>query len=392
MRPFLPVLVTLLAACGGSSKATTDAPAVPDAPPPDSSSGTGACPAQGDPVACDDQTGSSRCGMSVPGATQTIHLQVTGSMFATIGACLYVIPPASACTSTNGDVLELAGSNGESALLPYGSLGSGSPYCLRQLVVAWNSNWADDGLSGNVLNASQRTQALIEWVHTYLRTSTTTPLCATGNSAGSSELLYQVMHNNGQDLLDHVQLVSATPYARFDKGCDLTTPQQNTAVVCSGLPADTQPEYSFLDGSSSPQTGPVQLVQMDTHDTNCDVAGHTQTASETAALQAQSLVTSGFAPMTMSQTSLSVFMCTNHPNATQGQAVYIFGTDADLATPDTYTGLLSVQVATPFYGCAAGTKCVPHIVCDPSCDTETYAKNNAAALAADMQANCVARH
>ena len=72
----------------------------------------------------------------------------------------------------------------------------------------------------------------------------------------------------------------------------------------------------------------------------------------------------------------------------------VIGTDADLATTATYTGLLYSQVGTAFNGCAAGTKCMPHIVCDASCATETYgsAPADKMALVEDMVSNCVARH
>jgi hypothetical protein len=358
--------------------------------------GSGACPGVGDPAACDDGTGSlgskTACALTtVPGSTESFHLRVTGSALAPIGACLYVTPTT--CAQAHADVLEFSGGQGTGPGSTFGAIGPHAPYCFRLVSAAWDSNWADDGMSGNVLAASLRPKAVIQWIHTYLRTSGTTPLCATGGSAGSSELLYQLMHNDGEALLDHVQLVSATPYARFDEGCDPTTPAEGTDVVCSGLPAGTKPQYDYLEGASNP--GAVRLVSGETHDLNCDDAG-VQTSGEAATLRAMSLVTSGFAPLTLAQTSLSVYMCTSVPNATQGQAVYVFGVNADLASADAgpYTGLISLSLATSFYGCAAGATCVPHIVCDPACNTESYASTpaNQVALATDMQDNCVVRH
>jgi hypothetical protein len=368
------------------------------------SSDGGACPLAGDPAACDDGTGSlgtnTACPVAtVPGATESHHLTVSGSMFATVGACVYVTPTS--CPEAHGDVLEFSGGDGTTPGVPLDGLGQATPYCLRLLSVAWDSNWADDGftdggpvgLGGNVLAASQRPQALIEWVHTYLRSSSATPLCASGGSAGSSLLLFQLMHNNGEQLLDHVQVVSATPYARFDKGCDSATPEEGTDVVCSALPPTTEPQYDFLQGSSNP--GAVRLVSGETHDPNCDDGG-VQTAHEAAALQAMSLVTASYAPITLRQTSLSVYMCATVPNATQGQAVYVFGVNADLASADAgpYTGLISLHLGTPFYGCPSGTACVPHIVCDSACATESYGETAAdkMSLAEDMLNNCVARH
>jgi hypothetical protein len=202
------------------------------------------------------------------------------------------------------------------------------------------------------------------------------------------------MHNDGETLLDHVQLVSATPYARFDKGCNPATPAEGSSVVCSQLTPGTRPQYDYLEGASNP--GAVKLVSGETHDPNCDADGGVQTAGEAAALEAMSLVPMGFAPLSLGRTSLSVYMCAAVPNATQGQAVYVFGVNADLASADAgpYTGLISLKLATPFYGCAAGASCVPHIVCDPSCNTESFSATpaNQVVLATDMQNNCVARH
>jgi len=417
----------LLDACGASSPGTTthdagpsdgtlDARADRDALPPSdatdatkhdaslpdaSDAGSGTCPGVGDPVACDDGTASDACPDSkMLGAKTSYHLHVTGSSFAPSGACVYVTP--STCSTTNGAVLEFSGSTGTSPGALLNGIAESSPYCFELISVGWDDNWADDGLTtggpagigGNVLAASKKPQAVIAWAHAHLRASATTPLCATGGSAGSSLLLFQVMHDTGQELLDHVQITSATPYARFDEGCDPDAGPEGTNVVCSTLPSTTDPQYAYLSGSSNP--GAVKLVQGDTHDPECDVSGHAQTASERSALQAMSLVTNGFAPMQMKKTSLSVYMCGTVPNATQGQAVYVFGTNADLAAKDSgpYTGLISLNLSTSFYGCKAGTTCMPHFVCDPGCATEDYGQTLAdrMVLATDMRDGCVLRH
>lgn len=398
---------------GGGGREASGAPSDTSTRAPESSprdapgGGPGACPITGDPVACNDGTGSTGSNTACPLSTLTdasasYHLTVSGSKFATIGACLYVTPTS--CPSTAGDVLEFSGGEGTSPGNTLNDLAENAPYCFRLLSVQWDSNWANDGettggpagMGGNVLAASQRPEAVIEWVRSFLRTSSSTPLCATGGSAGSSELLYQVMHNNGEQLLDHVQLTEATPYARFDEGCDPSAPGEGTDVVCSALPANTNPQYSYLSGSSTPQMGPVTLVQGDTHDPNCDKSGGSLSRTERAALQAMSLVTSGFAPITLHQTSLSVFMCATVPNATQGQAVFVFGKDADLADEggSTYTGLIRLDLATSFYSCAADSNCMPHIVCDLGCATEQFerAPDAGATLAEDMKSNCVLRH
>jgi hypothetical protein len=291
-------------------------------------------------------------------------------------------------------VLQFAGGGGTGLLDSFDVALRASPYCFRLLDVKWDSDWEDDGMTtggpagvgGDVLAASQKPQALIAWVHTYLRTSSTTPLCARGNSGGSSELLYQLMHDGGGAVLDHVQIVSVTPFARIDDGCDPASPQEGTNVVCSALPATTSPQY-----------GPAQqLVQTITHDPGCDVTGHTLSAAERASLQAMSLVTPGFAPMTLHETSLSAYMCSNSPNATQGQAVDVFGVNADLTTQGmgTYAGLLSLDLGTKFYACAAGQTCPPHVVCGADCSGEGYGGTAAdrMELLTDMHDNCVSRH
>jgi hypothetical protein len=291
-------------------------------------------------------------------------------------------------------LLQFAGGGGTGLENSFDAILRASPYCFRLLDVKWDSDWEDDGMTtggpagqgGDVLAASQKPQALIAWVHSFARTSVATPLCARGNSGGSSELLYQLMHDEGEAVLDHVQIVSATPFGRIDKGCDPSSPQEGTNVVCSALPATTEPQYN----------GAATLVRTITHDPNCDVTGGTLGAAERSSLQAMSLVTSGFAPMTLHKTSLSAYMCSNAPNATQGQAVDVFGVAADLgsAGTGTYTGLVSLQLGTKFYSCAAGATCPPHIVCGADCAGEGYGNTAAdkSELFTDLQTNCVLRH
>jgi hypothetical protein len=382
------------AEAGDSAGPSEDAP-MSDAA--DGSGGTGSCPGSGDPVACDDGTGSlgtkTACPLSTdPGAAASYHLKVSGSKFATSGACLYVT--ASSCSSPKGDILQFSGGGGTGVENKFNPMLDAAPYCFRLLDVQWDTDWEDDGMTtggpvsmgGDVLAASQKPQALIAWVHDFERTSPATPFCARGNSAGSSELLYELMHNGGETLLDHVQIISATPFGRIDKGCDPASPAEGTNVACSALPATTEPQYN----------GASLLVRTITHDPNCDTTGGSLGASERASLQAMSLVTSGFAPLTLHQTSLSAYMCSNMPNATQGQAVDVFGVNADLATAGigTYTGLISLDLATAFYSCGASTACPPHVVCGADCSGEGYGGSTAdrTELLTDLETNCVQRH
>jgi hypothetical protein len=355
-----------------------------------------ACPGEGDPVACDDGTGSlgtkTACPLSVePLSKESYHLKVSGSKFATSGACVYVTP--STCAIAKGDVMEFSGSGGTTPADGLDKSLQATPYCFRVLGVVWDSDWEDDGMTtggpvgmgGDVLAASQKPEAVIQWVHDHERTSASTPFCARGGSGGSSELLYQLMHNDGEALLDHVQVISVTPFGRIDKGCDPTSPSEGSNVVCSALPATTEPQYNAA----------APLVRTITHDPNCDVEGSSLSTSERSALEAMSLVPSGFAPLILTKTSLSAYMCSNMPNATQGQAVDVFGTHADLATATAgYTGLISLNLGTAFYGCASGSSCIPHIVCGADCSGEGYGTSKADEdeLLADMQTNCVARH
>ncbi len=358
---------------------------------------SGACPGSGDPVACDDGTGSlgtkAACPLSAdPTATASYHLTISGSKFATAGVCLYVTPTS--CATAKGDVLQFSGSGGTGVEDGLDKAVDGSPYCFRMLDAQWDADWEDDGettggpvgMGGDILAASQKPQALITWVHTFERSSPTTPLCARGNSGGSSELLYQVMHNGGEALLDHVQIVSATPFGRVDKGCDSESPTEGTNVVCSALPATTEPQYNAAS----------TLVRTITHDPNCDTDGGTLGTSERASLRAMSLVPNGFVPITLHQTSLSAYMCSAMPNATQGQAVDVFGVNADLATAGTgaYTGVISLDLAAPFYACAANATCPPHVICAADCTVEGYGTSatDKAALLQDLSDNCVLRH
>ncbi len=300
----------------------------------------------------------------------------------------------STCANTAGDVVEFSGGDGTGSPAQLDNALSADPLCFRLLDVLWDSAWEDDGSTnggpagqgGNVLAASGRAHALIEWIHAYERSSASTPFCARGSSGGSSLLLYELLHGSGDALFDHVQLRHATPFARIDKGCDPSSPAEGMNVVCSGLPASTEPQYN----------GAAGLVRKITHDSNCDVAGGSLASQERTALHAMSVITPGLGATTLHRTSVSVFMCSMNPNATQGQAVDVFGVDADLASAGTasYGGVLDVKLAAPFNGCAAGAECPPHVSCSAACSGESFGSVAAdrQQLLQDMHKNCVLRH
>jgi hypothetical protein len=361
------------------------------------------CPGTGDPAACDDGTGSTGTGTAcplarIPNASKSFHLQVTGTGFAAAGACVYVV--GASCSTVAGDIIQFSGGDGTSAPTEYDASLVASPLCFRLLDVMWDTAWEDNGLStggpigrgGNVLAASGRAHALIAWARAFARTSPTSPFCGRGSSGGSSELLYELFHASGDAIFDHVQLQHSTPFARFDKGCTATIPDEGANVVCSGLPATTSPQYGPAAGFVS---GIVHERAPD--GTNrCDQPNITLSPTELAALHAMSIVTPGLAPLTLRRTTVTALMCSMAPNATQGQAVEIFGVNADLASAGmaSYTGIIDVQVATPFNGCAAGARCPPRVFCSAACSGETFgsvAANRQAALN-DMRANCVLRH
>jgi len=397
---YLGCLAFIAVACGGNDSKNGDDAAIdtPTIDTPGDSSSAGLCPGTGDPVACDDGTGSTACPLAmIPNASKSFHLKVTGTAFAASGACVYVVDTA--CPSVAGDIIQFSGGDGTGAPSEYDARLVISPLCFRLLDVMWDTAWEDDGMTtggplghgGNVLAASGKAHALIEWAHTFARTSAASPFCARGSSGGSSELLYELFHASGDALFDHVQLQHTTPFARFDKGCTTTTPDEGTNVVCSGLPTTTSPQYgpagAFVSGIVHERTGNMN---------RCDQAGVTLSQAELDSLHAMSLVTPGLAPLTLQRTSLTALMCANGPNATQGQAVDVFGVNADLASAGTaaYGGIIDVQVATAFNGCAAGARCPPHVFCSPDCSGETFGTQQADRQAAldDMHANCVLRH
>lgn len=382
----------------GSTDTVADSAASGDGATSDGAATTGACPGSGDPSACDDGTGSlgtkTACpiGEADPTATISYHLTVTGSKFAATGACIYVTN--SSCSSAKGDLLQFAGGDGTGVQNELDKAVTQDPYCVRTLDVKWDKAWEDDGMTtggpagmgGDMLAASQKAHALIAWVHDFQRSSTSTPFCGRGSSGGSSELLFEVFHGSGDALFDHLQLQHTTPFARIDKGCDSASPQEGTNKVCSTLPTTTEPQYNDAAG----------FVRNITHDPNCDTDGGTLSDPERAALRAMSVVTTDVTKTTLHKTSVSAFMCAMAPNATQGQAVDVFGVNADLASAGSaaYAGILDVQVATAFNGCAAGAECAPHVDCAADCSTETFGttKEDRAALLADIQSNCVLRH
>lgn len=383
----------------GSTSTSSDA-GLGDGSALDGSSGTTkGCPGTGDPSACDDGTGSlgtkAACplGNADPTATSSYHVQVAGSGFADIGACVYVTE--SGCSTTAGDLLQFSGGYGTDVQDSLNDALTVSPYCFRALDVKWDTAWEDDGKTtggpvghgGDVLAASGRVHAIIQWLHDFERTSASTPFCGRASSGGTSAVLYEIFHGSGDALFDHVQLQHATPFMRFDIGCDPASPPEGTNVVCSGLPASTMPQYAG---------GHLAEAQTMTHDPNCDADGGTLGDSERAALHAMSVITPDVTKKTLNHTSVSAFMCSMAPTATQGQAVFVFGVDADLASAGsaTYNGILDVKLDGAFNGCAAGAECPPHVDCSNLCSGESFGSHppDRQAMLDDMQANCVLRH
>ena len=64
-----------------------------------------------------------------------------------------------------------------------------------------------------------RYATVAQWVYNNIRPSTTEPLCATGNSGGSSVIGYSLAHYGLSSIFSMVELTSGPPQSRIDYGC-----------------------------------------------------------------------------------------------------------------------------------------------------------------------------
>jgi hypothetical protein len=356
------------------------------APPDDEPPGVIAAAATGctcgsPPCACDD--GQAASCPSPPGTVTLHHLLTFVPGADPLGACVAVVSPVAGCgAAVRGDVITLSGSGGTGYDTRENAILTGSSGCLRVENVAWDSAWEATGPShaGSILNASLRFKAVGAWINQHVRQGATTPLCAEGSSGGSSLLLYQLFDNGLKAAFDHVQTVNATPFSRIDLGCGLDTPVP--PHVCSNSAGQSN------DGSEYGSA--TNAVRAWTQDPSCGTS-----MPSTAAFLAQSVLTSASVPvLTLSKTTLSAFRCGRSStglNATYGQAEYIFGASADLAT--TAQGKISLAKA-PHYAngqsCTTPASCPVNFVCETDCtgpEGLTQADFNAAAM--DMISNCV---
>jgi hypothetical protein len=72
---------------------------------------------------------------------------------------------------------------------------------------------------GGVRRLACRYATLAQWVDTHVLNNITKPLCATGNSAGSSAIAYALSNYGLDKIFSMVELTSGPPMSRLDYGC-----------------------------------------------------------------------------------------------------------------------------------------------------------------------------
>jgi hypothetical protein len=323
------------------------------------------------PGACDDGTGPTVC-TALTGFSVVHHLTVTGTAFASTGACIYTFNQKG---TLKGDAVAQSGSNGTSPspVFNAGYTAGG----LRTSDVGWDSDWAQtgNGFPGNIMSAAGKMGAVLDWINSNIRgVGATTPFCAWGGSQGSSAVLYALTHyGEGDSKLDHVQVQAATPFARIDVLCNPNVgPMANT--VC--------PDVKNVAPNQYP--GPRLYL----HNNDCMTSSVTQT--ELDAWRAQSIVSST-EQHKYTKTTLSAFYCQNQPNKTVPQGTYFFGVNNTYINIDVPVDFLKPD-GTVY--CPANTACHPMIYCAPTTSTcvgeIAFQDPQVKALeVADMVNNCV---
>lgn len=119
---------------------------------------------------------------------------------------------------------------------------------------------------GGVRRLACRYATLAQWVDTHVLTSSTEPLCATGNSGGSSAIAYALSNYGVDKIFSMVEITSGPPMSRLDYGClckqgsATTTCGQGSLSYCYGTgnasivdPAYAQPICTnAVNGHPSP--------------------------------------------------------------------------------------------------------------------------------------------
>jgi hypothetical protein len=96
---------------------------------------------------------------------------------------------------------------------------------------------------GGVRRLACRYATLAQWVDTHVLNNITKPLCATGNSAGSSAIAYALSNYGLDKIFSMVELTSGPPMSRLDYGCLC---KQGTASTPCG-----QGELSYCYGDAN---------------------------------------------------------------------------------------------------------------------------------------------
>jgi hypothetical protein len=72
---------------------------------------------------------------------------------------------------------------------------------------------------GGVRRLACRYAAVAQWVYDKVQNDTSKPMCATGNSGGSSAVSYAIAHYAEDSIFSMVELTSGPPMSRIDYGC-----------------------------------------------------------------------------------------------------------------------------------------------------------------------------
>jgi hypothetical protein len=94
---------------------------------------------------------------------------------------------------------------------------------------------------GGVRRLACRYATLASWINTHVLSSSTKPLCATGNSGGSGAISYALSNYGLDRILSMVEITSGPPMSRIDYGClckqgsGATTCGRGQVNYCYGL-------------------------------------------------------------------------------------------------------------------------------------------------------------
>ncbi len=336
-RKSVPILLTVLAACGhGSSGGGSSQPPPLDDEPPTLGAATAA-------VAVGCPSGAA------PGAVCT-NLVVTCPGLDDLQVVVAASEPANGPASATVLLHDYVGGT---QFFDYGFVAAYEDAGFRVVQAEWQSDWEQSSMG--IKHAACRYATMLAWVYANVHQADRTHgFCAQSWGGGSGGLFFSLADYGAGDMLDAVTVSAGPPFARIDLGCDPASPPRAACPELSQVPV----AYSG---------GVLGLISTWEEAPSC---GATVAPSTEVTRWADDSILSSGAVLSFPSTSLAAWYCNSGFDVTVGQGSMVF----DQVTTD------------------ASVHCVTGGLGGGQCDGEAPWPSALPDMVTDMTARCIPRH